>query len=311
MTEPECTESPAWPVFSLLIPLVALWVGVPATIALACADGLPVHAIVSFLVMGHLVGIGVTMGYHRLFTHRSFQTSRPVEWALMVCGCMSGQSSPFSWIANHRQHHRYSDRAGDPHSPNEGAHRRGWLRRFWHAHCGWTLLRRPTYNPTLVGDLKRRRDLVWIDRHWYAWYLLGLALPTAAGYVIGGTASAALTGLLWGGLFRNAVSEQVTSAVNSVCHVWGRRPYATGEHSRNNLLLGLFAFGEGWHNNHHAFPYSARHGFHWWQPDLTWNLVWLMERVGLVWNVKRPKLEVAERGPEAVPPVEPEHVPMV
>jgi stearoyl-CoA desaturase (delta-9 desaturase) len=308
MTEPECTESPAWPVFSLLVPLVAIGIGAPAAVALACADGLPIHAIVSFLVMGHLVGIGVTMGYHRLFTHRSFQTSRPVEWALMILGCMSGQSSPFSWIANHRQHHRHSDREGDPHSPHAGTGH-GWLRRFWHAHGGWTLLRWPTYDSTLVRDLKRRRDLVWIDRHWYAWYLLGLALPAVVGYLVGGTAYAALMGLLWGGLFRNAFSEQVTWAINSVCHVWGRRPYATGEQSRNNLLLGVLAFGEGWHNNHHAFPYSARHGFHWWQPDLTWNLVWLLERVGLVWNVKRPKLEAADCGPGAVAPVEPEHVP--
>jgi stearoyl-CoA desaturase (delta-9 desaturase) len=280
-------------VFSPLIPLVALWIGTPAAIALACVDGLPLHVFVTGAVMVHLVGIGVTMGYHRLFTHRSFQTSRPIEWALMIFGCMSGQSSPFVWIADHRRHHRHSDRAGDPHSPHEGAPGRGWVRRFWHAHCGWTLRRRPTYDPALVRDLQRRRDLVWIDRHWYAWYLLGLVLPTAAGYLIGGTAYAALMGLLWGGFLRNAVSEQVTCAVNSVCHLWGSQPYETGEHSRNNFLLALLAFGEGWHNNHHAQPCSARHGFHWWQSDATWNLIWLMERAGLVWDVKRPKLNSA------------------
>jgi stearoyl-CoA desaturase (delta-9 desaturase) len=310
MTEPECTEAPAWPVFSLLVPLVAVGIGAPAAIVLACADGLPVHAIVSFLVMVHLVGIGVTMGYHRLFTHRSFQTARPVEWALMICGCMSGQSSPFYWVATHRRHHQYSDREGDPHSPHAGAPEHGWVRRFWHAHQGW-VFGIARFDPTAVRDLAKRRDLVWIDRHWYVWYLLGLALPAAVGYVIGGSGFDALMGLLWGGLLRHAVGAQVTYAVNSVCHVWGHRPYATGEHSRNNFFLGLLALGEGWHNNHHAFPYSARHGFHWWQPDLTWNLVWVLERIGLVWSVKRPKLKVTERAPEVVAAVEPEHVPAV
>jgi stearoyl-CoA desaturase (delta-9 desaturase) len=292
MTVQNRTVRPSWPVFSILIPLVAMGIGAPAAIVLACAEGLPIHVLVTAGVIAHITGLAVTMGYHRLFTHRSFQTSRPVEWALMICGCMSGQSSPFSWIANHRQHHRHSDRPGDPHSPHEGAPQRGWVRRFWHAHGGWTLFRLPTYDSALVRDLEQRRDLVWIDRHWYPWYLLGLALPAAVGYLIGGTAFDALMGLLWGGLLRNALSEQITSAINSVCHVWGSRAYETGEHSRNNFLMALLAFGEGWHNNHHAHPYSARHGFHWWQSDLTWNLLWVMERFGLVWDVKRPKLDV-------------------
>jgi stearoyl-CoA desaturase (delta-9 desaturase) len=292
MTEQNRTASPRFAVFSFLIPHLALWVGVPAAVVLACADGLPPHALASAAVMAHLAGLGVTMGFHRLFTHRSFQTSRPVEWALMICGCVSGQSCPFFWVATHRLHHRHSDRSGDPHSPNEGAAGRGWLRRFWHAHQGWTI-RLSSYDPTLIRDLERRPDLVWIDRRWYVWYVLGLALPGAVGYAVGGTAYDALIGFLWGGLLRQAFTEQMTYAINSVCHVWGSRPYATGEHSRNNALMGVLALGEGWHNNHHAHPYSARHGFHWWQSDMTWNLLWLMERVGLIWNVKRPKLAAA------------------
>ena len=297
MTAAARTESPAWPVFSLTLPFVAMCLGTPAAIVLAWQCGLPIHAVVSYVVMTHLIGLGVTMGFHRLFCHRAFQTSRAAERLLMILGCMAGQSSPFYWIATHRTHHRHSDRDGDPHSPHAGEPRRGWWRRFWHAHQGWTL-ETARYDPAAVRDLARRPDLSWIDRHWYAWYLLGLALPAAAGYVGGGTAYDALMGFLWGGLLRQAVSQQMTFAVNSVCHVWGSRAYPTGDSSRNNLLVGLFSLGEGWHNNHHAFPYSARHGFRWWQADFTWNVVWLLERVGVVWKVKRPKLG-------ATPPDEP------
>ncbi len=283
------TARPAWPALSLLAPLTVMWIGAPAAIACACVYGLPVHAVVGLYVMINVTGFGVTMGFHRLFTHRSFETSRTIERALMIFGCMSGQSSPCFWIAEHRRHHRHSDRPGDPHSPHaSGTH--GWWRRFWHAHQGWTLCW-ASYDPTAVRDIMKRPDLAWIDRYWYAWYLLGLAIPAGVGYLIGGTAYDALIGLLWGGVLRHALNQHTTYLINSVGHLWGSRPYDTGEHSRNNLLLGLLALGEGWHNNHHAHPYSARHGFYWWQSDLTWTVLWLMERVGLVWNVKRPKLD--------------------
>lgn len=287
MTASERMESPRLVGLNTVSPHIALWIGLPAALVLALLYGLPTHAIVSFWVMAHLAGIGTTMGFHRLFCHRSFDTSRTVECALMILGSMSGQSSPFFWIATHRQHHRHSDRDGDPHSPHAGTPRRGWLRRFWHAHQGWTL-RKATYNPALVRDLAQRRDLVWIDRHWYLWYFLGLALPTAAGYLIGGTTYDALMGFLWGGLLRQALSEQVTFAINSVCHVWGSRPYATGEQSRNNLLFGLLAFGEGWHNNHHAFPSSARHGLRWWQLDISYWVIRALEVCRLAWKVRLP-----------------------
>jgi len=130
--------------------------------------------------------------------------------------------------------------------------------------------------------------LAWIDRHWLPLYLVGLALPAVAGLIVGGTAYDALMGFLWGGLLRHFVALQATFAVNSITHVCGKRPYETADQSRNNLLIGILAFGEGWHNNHHAFPNSACHGFHWWQPDITWWVIWMMERVGLAWQVKRP-----------------------
>ena len=264
-------------------------VGTIATIVLALLYGLPPHAVASFLLVGVTTALGVTLGFHRLFTHRSFATSKLVEWALMVLGCMAGQSAPFFWIATHRSHHQHSDEDGDPHSPHvrEGQPL-GFWRGFWHAHSGWVLTQ-VRYSADSIADLNRRPDLVWINRHWFLWYLVGLGIPAGVGFLVGGTVYDALIGLLCGGLLRQFVALQITFAVNSVTHIWGTQPYRTGDQSRNNFLVGLLALGEGWHNNHHAFPYSACHGFHWYQPDVTWCIIWGLERVGLVWQVKRPR----------------------
>ncbi len=269
---------------------LALAVGSTAAVGLAYFEGLPPHAIIAFAIMAVVTGVGITVGYHRLFTHRSFATPRPVEWVLMVLGCMAGQSSPFFWVATHRRHHKHSDQAGDPHSPYLlGDRKLGFLRGFYHAHGGWVYVNGFVYPRNTVRDLTRRADFAWIDRHWFHWYLLGMSLPAAAGFLIGGTAYDALIGFLWGGPLRHFAALQVTFAVNSVTHLWGSHPHDTGDQSRNNLLVGLLALGEGWHNNHHAFPYSARHGLRWWQPDASWCLIWIMERVGMAWKVKRPK----------------------
>jgi stearoyl-CoA desaturase (delta-9 desaturase) len=277
----------------------------------ACAYGLPAHAVAGMFVMAYATGFGVTLGFHRLLAHRSFATSRTVERALTILGCAAGQSSPFFWVATHRLHHRHSDADGDPHSPHTaGGRRLGLLRGFWHAHVGWLRTRGFGYPAEVVRDLARRPDLARIDRHWVLWYAAGLLLPAVAGYAIGRTAYDALIGLLWGGLLRHFLTLQATFCVNSVNHLWGTRPYPTADHSRNNLVTGLLAFGEGWHNNHHAFPWSARHGLRWWQPDFSWWLLWVMERVGLVWRVRRPGAARGARGgatesgsvPEIAPP---------
>jgi stearoyl-CoA desaturase (Delta-9 desaturase) len=281
------TASPAyysWPAE------IAPVIGTAVAVILAALYGLPTHAIVTMAVMTVLTGLGVTLGFHRLFSHRSFATFRSAECTLMILGCMAG-GAPFFWIATHRAHHRHSDRDGDPHSPHIWAGRRlGFLRGFWHSYFEWLHSHGYSYPVSAVQDLTRRPDFVWIDRHWYLWYLLGLAIPGIAGFLVGGTAYDALIGFLWGGLLRHFVELQASFTVNSVCHLWGTRPYETADRSRNNFLLGLIAFGDGWHNNHHAFPDSARHGFHWWQPDFTWCVIWLMERVGLAWRVKQPRL---------------------
>jgi stearoyl-CoA desaturase (delta-9 desaturase) len=272
-----------WPIE--LAPLI----GAVIAVIVASQYGRPSHAIVTFWVMAVTTGLAFNLGLHRLFSHHSFATFRPVECVLMILGSTASTRSPFYWIATHRVHHRHSDRDGDPHSPHIFAGRPlGLLRGFWHAHWGWLHSDGYAYPMAVVRDLSRRRDLAWIDRYWFLWCLIGLAIPGIVGFVIGGTAYDALIGFLWGGLFRHFVVLQMQFAVGSVCHLWGARPYDTADQSRNNFLLGLIALGEGWHNNHHAMPSSARHGFHWWQLDLTWCVIRLMERVGLAWDVRRP-----------------------
>lgn len=295
MTPPTASHTdPRMPAFSgggRLLSLAVVFapaVGAPVAVAVACMYGLPAHAVVGLFAMAYATGFGVTIGFHRLFAHRSFATSRPVERALMILGCMAGQSSPFFWVATHRLHHRHSDRDGDPHSPHTaGGRPLGLLRGFWHAHAGWLRTRGFGYSPAAVGDLTRRPDLARIDRHWFLWYAAGLAVPAVAGYAVGGTTYDALIGFLWGGLLRHFLTLQATFCVNSVNHLWGSRPYPTPDHSRNNLVTGVLAFGEGWHNNHHAFPWSARHGLRWWQPDLSWWVIRGLEGCGLAWQVRR------------------------
>jgi stearoyl-CoA desaturase (delta-9 desaturase) len=276
-------------------------IGAAAAVVVASIYGRPPHAIVTFWVMVFATGLGLNVGFHRLFAHRSFATLRPVEWILMILGCMSG-GSPFFWIAAHRAHHRCSDRHGDPHSPHIlGRRRLGLLRGFWHSYFAWLHVRGYAYQGSAIQDLSCRPDLAWIDRHWLSWNLVGLAIPALVGCLIGGSAYDALMGFLWGGLLRQFVVLQLPFLVNAVCHLWGTRPYDTDDQSRNNALLGLLAFGEGWHNNHHAFPYSARHGFRWWQVDLAWYVIWLMERVRLAWDVKRPRFSTRREFSSSAP----------
>jgi len=263
-------------------------IGAALAVIVALQYGRPTHAAVTCWAMALLTGLGVTLGFHRLFAHRSFATFRPVECALMILGCMAS-GAPFFWITSHRTHHRHSDRDGDPHSPYVWAGQRlGTLKGFWHCHFDWFHSHGYAYQISVVRDLISRPELVWIDRHWLVWYLIGLAVPGVIGFIVGGTAYDVLIGFLWGGLLRHFLGLQLSCMVNSICHLWGSRPYDTRDKSRNNFVIGLLAFGEGWHNNHHAFPSSARHGFHWWQPDLTWLLIWLLKRVGLAWRVQQP-----------------------
>jgi stearoyl-CoA desaturase (delta-9 desaturase) len=233
-----------------------------------------------------LAGVGVTVGFHRLLTHRAFETHRPLKYVFAVLGSLSVQGPVITWVADHRKHHAHTDEEGDPHSPHVG-HGSG-LRGLLHAHVGWLMnsmgrAERRRYAPELMEDAGMRR----INRSFELIVLAGLAIPFALGYLLGGTLTAALTALLWGGLVRIFLLHHVTWSINSVCHFFGRRRFATDDHSTNVFWLALPSLGESWHHNHHAFPRSAQQGMRRWELDPSGALIRLLERLGLAWNVVR------------------------
>jgi stearoyl-CoA desaturase (Delta-9 desaturase) len=209
---------------------------------------------------------------------------------LGILGSAAIEGPVISWVADHRKHHAFSDQEGDPHSPHVG-HEGGWrgaLSGLVHAHLGWLFIHtqrgsRKRYAPDLLKD----PVISFVDRTFLLWALGGLAAAFALGYAIGGTLTAALTGLLWGGGVRMLVVHHVTYSINSLCHFFGRRRFETGDHSRNLLWLVPFTFGESWHNNHHAFPTSASHGMSRWPVDPSWLVIRAMEATGLAWDVVR------------------------
>jgi stearoyl-CoA desaturase (delta-9 desaturase) len=241
--------------------------------------------------------LGIGMGYHRLFTHRSFKAIQPVRVALAICGSMAAQGSVVYWVSNHRRHHQYTDLPGDLHSPViDGTDRLGRWAGFWHSHMGWTFGHALT-NPLLFAkDLYHDPAISRINRLYLVWVGLGLALPAALGGLLTGTWTGAVGGLLWGGFVRLFVSYHVSNGIDSVTHMFGTQPFETRDESRNNPLWVLPTLGEGWHNNHHAFPTSASFGLRWWQVDPAWWLIRGLERVGWAWDVKRVSPEmVAEK----------------
>jgi stearoyl-CoA desaturase (delta-9 desaturase) len=215
-----------------------------------------------------LSGLGVTVGYHRLFTHRSFKTTRALRALLAVLGSMAVEGPLLEWVATHRKHHRFSDQPGDPHSPHLD-HATGWrgaLRGLGHAHVGWMFRGKDMANPARYAkDLLADGDLRFISRTFPLWVAVGLAFPFGLGVALTGSLAGGLTGLLWGGAVRVFLLHHATFSINSLCHYFGRRPFATSDQSHNLAWLAPIAFGEAWHNNHHAFPTSARHGLGRWQ----------------------------------------------
>jgi stearoyl-CoA desaturase (Delta-9 desaturase) len=241
--------------------------------------------------------IGITVGFHRYLAHRAFQTSKPVSIVLIIFGCMAAQGPPIYWVSNHRRHHQFGDTIGDPHSPHyaDDHELKGWVG-FWHAHVGWTFTHELTNPIYFCKDLLRDRSIVVINRHYYAWVLLGLVVATVAGGLMEGSIEGMLNGLLWGAGIRLFMSYHLTNSINSITHMFGYRSFNTPEWSRNNLFLGLPTLGEAWHNNHHAFPNSAFFGLSWWEIDVGGIVISCLERVGLVWNVRRPTVEmIAQR----------------
>jgi len=241
-------------------------------------------------VMYMLTAIGVTVGFHRQLTHRSFQTSKPLEYTFAVLGSMAVQGPVIAWVADHRKHHAHTDEAGDPHSPHvsEDGHHQGVLRGLWHAHSGWLMSNQGRADwKKYARDLYEDDGMRTINRRFPLLVLLTLAVPALAGFLISGTALGALTGLLWGGLVRIFFVHHVTWSVNSVCHFLGSRRFDTDDHSTNVFWLALPSLGESWHHNHHAFPRSAVHGLGRWEPDPSALIITGMEKLGLARNVVR------------------------
>jgi len=235
-----------------------------------------------------LTALGITVGYHRLFAHRAFETYPFVQFILGVLGSMAVQGSVLQWVAMHRRHHQHSDRPGDPHSPHLKG---GGLLGLWHAHLGWIFQPDPPGLTPYVKDLRQRPPLRVVSALFPVWLAAGLVIPAVLGGVLSHSWMGVLTGLVWGGLIRVFLVHHVTWSINSVCHFWGFRPYRSHDHSRNNFLFGVLGMGEGWHNNHHAFPTSARHGLRWWQPDTSYWFIRALAWMRLAWNVKLPSKE--------------------
>lgn len=246
------------PLLATVLAIVLLW-----------QRAVHVSDLVLLAAMYSIVALGVTVGFHRMLTHRSFRPNPVVKFVLLVLGSMSLEGPALDWAAIHIKHHAHADREGDPHSPLEG---------FFHAHIGW-MLGDGTIDPNVYcRNLVNDRMVVFVSRTFLLWVVLSLAIPFALG---------GWTGLLWGGLVRIFLTHHVTWSVNSVCHTFGKREFATNDRSHNEWIVGLLGFGEGWHNNHHAFPRSAFHGLHWWQFDLSGYMIWTLERLGLAKEVYR------------------------
>jgi stearoyl-CoA desaturase (delta-9 desaturase) len=239
-----------------------------------------------------LTGVGVTVGFHRLLTHRSFQVSKPLEYGFAVLGSMAVQGPVMSWVADHRKHHAHADEDGDPHSPHvgHGDGASGVLRGLWHAHTGWLFSTQGQASPRRYAkDLYEDPGMRHINRYFPILALLSLAVPALAGWALTGTLAGAATGLLWGGLVRIFLVHHITWSVNSVCHFLGTRRFQTDDHSTNVAWLALPSFGEAWHHNHHAFPRSAAHGLRRWERllDPAALVITMLEKVGLARNVVR------------------------
>jgi len=290
----ETSHTPGPSVLSRSVVLIV--VVLPFVATLTAVIGIwGVHALDLALLFAFILisGLGVTAGYHRLFTHKSFVANRPLKIGLAVAGSLAFQGDLLGWVANHRQHHRHPDREGDPHSPfrPDGS---AWekFRAFLHSHMGWLLTTGQRVDPATVSDLRRDPDLVVVSRLFPLWAALGLVAPFVIGFVVGGTLGAAVSAFVWAGLVRVFLVHHTTWSINSVCHAFGNQPFRTPDASRNVPLLSVFTLGESWHNAHHAFPTLARHGVDRGQIDVTGRCIWLWERLGWASDVRWPSAEL-------------------
>lgn len=273
-------------VFVLVLPAMAMIGG----IVLAIFGMVSIVDLALFAGMYVLSALGTSLGFHRLFTHRSFEAPKIVRWTLAFMGSMNGQGAPILWAAAHRQHHANSDIPGDPHSPHEGRKPGFWglTRSLWHSHFGYIVNQVEPIEPErYTPDLAKDPFLGWLER-WGAFpVVVGLVLPAAVGWAVSGDWVGAATGCLWGGWIRIFAITHATGSINSLCHFFGSKRFTTEDKAGNVGWLCLPTFGESWHHNHHMFPTSARHGLKWWELDLSWIVLWMLEKLCLVRNVVR------------------------
>jgi fatty-acid desaturase len=232
--------------------------------------------------------LGIGMGYHRLLTHRGYKTPKWVEYVMTMCATLTLEGGPIFWVATHRIHHQFSDKDGDPHSPVDGK---------WWAHMGWILVGKSMHHDTTtlaryVPDLAKDKFHIWITKYHY----VPLIILAAILFAVGGWPF-----LLWGVFVRTVLGLHFTWLVNSATHVWGSRRFKTSDNSTNNLIVALLTWGEGWHNNHHAHPVSARHGLKWYEIDVNWYGIWTLKKLGLARKVNRATLQEVPRPSELVP----------
>ena len=273
--------------YANLAGVVVPFAGVLLAIVLLWSSWVDAIDLAILAVMYLLTALGITIGFHRMLTHRAFQTSPRIERAFAVLGSLSVQGSVLDWVADHRKHHAHTDQEGDPHSPHVG-HGSG-LQGLWHAHTGWLLETQgqadwKKYAKDLYEDPKMRK----IGKRFPLYVLASLLIPTVLGFVLHGfTLEGALRGYVWGGLVRIFLVHHVTWSVNSICHFFGSRRFDVDDHSTNVGWLAIPSLGESWHHNHHAFPRSAHHGLRWYEVDPSGAIISAMERLGLVWDVVR------------------------
>lgn len=269
-----------WPTVAVIVVPFILFV---CGIILWAYEGMSWTPVILFFVMYYYTGFGITVGYHRLFTHDSFKPKQWLRFLLGLGGAMAFEGDPIHWVRIHRHHHIYSDEEEDPHSPH---HSGGFWKGLYHSHLGWMISK--TEIPPDDKHVKMLREdpvvkAIGSGPRYLFWAFLGVVLPTVVGGLIMRSWAGALQCFLWAGAFRVLYVHHITWSINSICHISGAQPFKTTDKSRNNWWVGVLSLGigENWHNGHHAFPTSARHGLRWWEVDLSWYLIWFLTKVRL------------------------------
>jgi stearoyl-CoA desaturase (delta-9 desaturase) len=285
-----------WEQVALLLFVVLPFVAVLASGFVLWGHGIGVSDLVIAIVMLEVAGHGITVGFHRCFTHGSFKPNRPLKIALAVAGSLAIEGPVIRWVADHRRHHAYSDKPGDPHSPHgHGPGVTGLVKGLWHAHIGWLFDPEQTSMEKYAPDLLADPDLVRVHNMFPRLVAVSLILPALLGLAVTGTFAGMLTAFFWGSLVRVFVLHHVTWSINSLCHTFGNRPFKTRDQSTNFWPLAVISMGESWHNLHHAEPTAARHGVERGQLDSSARLIWLFEKCGWARDVRWPTRERLEK----------------